>query len=567
MTPGRWAPAFFVLAAAGACTQIQQALPGAPYHTSFEGRLIDQLEPPASPDEVAGRTTDAEGDDAKALSGRGKPLSLLDSEGLVAAPAFEAYLQQILNRALEPYPYDLKPMTIGIDASGNVAAWATPGNEIYVTLGLLENLECEGELATVLAHEAGHVQLDHFFRSNYLEDQRNAVTASAGVAMVAVTASNMRLGRSGGKLTLVNADAKETEEKTAQAATLAWLINSASDQVLNGHWSRKQEQEADLFATDLAVAAGYNPRAPADLFQLLGRLWGEQLEYEAFLEAEGQRVGEDLAAQGTPIEVLNALAPRLVVFGATLKDEAWRRLGLGHIDIDERRTAVLEYGRREYRGQRVKAAEREAEAERYRNALRTGLPEAVRARHRAAHEAQRLLAEGKLAEAEERAQFAVTRPTAGSAHTRTVLYMVRKAQGRDDQALASLERIRDAFRPRRVFEFQASEYLARERYDDALAILDAGARQFDTAEPFLPARIGVQVAMGRIEEAWQSHATCQQAASTALRSLCDAAIEGAPQIAGTESNVIGLQERLADVKGFFGGLLPGSTPPGLGPTE
>lgn len=541
------------LALAG-CAQVQRALPGVAYHTTFEGRFVDQL---SAPDPEAPAEDGAE---TRALSGDAAKISLLEIEGVVRAPAFEAYLERVLTDALTAYPYELRPMDIVIEASDRASAWATPDGRLFVTLGLLENLESEGQLATALAHEAAHVQLGHFTRQDYFDSQRTLVTVGAGLAMIGLAASNLRLQETGGGKQLVDADPVETQTKVAQSAAIAWLVNGISDQVVNSHWTRRQEQQADLFAADLIIDAGHDPRAPADLFQLLGQLWGEEATFAEFLEAEQKRVGEELLALGHPVAIFDAAPAKILEIGASAAREAWRRFGFTHIDPDERRSAMLEYVRREYPGQRFKAAEREADGRRYQDALRTRLPEAVRAGHRAVHEAHRLLAEGDVAGAENKARLAIGGPTAGSAHTRTVMYLIRKGQGRHDDALANLERIApDEFRPRRVFEFQAAEYLRLGRHSDALRVLDDGARQFGTEEPFWPLRIEVQLAMDDVEGAWETHAACRAAASGAVRDACNGAIEGAPQVA--EAGTFGLPGGLEQVKGFIGGFLPAGSEP------
>lgn len=558
MTPAALRTAVVLLPGAlVACSQAQQVLPGQAYHATFEGRFIDQLEPPARVTEVG-----AKAPDSKALSGDAAKLSLLDVEGLVEAPAFEAYLEDVLARALEGYPFEPVPVRISIEASSRAMAWATPENRIFVTLGLLENLETEGQLATALAHEAGHVQLRHFAREDYLDSQRQAVTAGAGLAMVGVAVANTRVRERGDEYRLANTDPEETEENVAKLALARWLINGVSDQVVNGHWTRRQEEEADLFATDLIIDAGYDPRAPASLFQLLGRLWGQEQDFGAFLEAEQERASKELEALGGPVEAFEAAPARFVEIGLNAAKEAWRRMGSTHLSPEERQAAMLEYVRREYRGRRLEAAERQAEAERYRSALAAKLPEAVRARYRAASEAQRLLLEDKLAQAEDKARFAITGPTSDSAHTRAVMYMVRKAQGRHDDALANLERIgAGEFRPKRVFEFLAAEYLQRRRPEAALRVLDTAADQFGTDEPFLPSRIEVLLAMDRIEDARAVHERCRSAASPAIRGACDAVIEGVPQVAEAETAPTeGLSGVLEEVDTFFQGVMPAAGP-------
>ena len=53
------------------------------------------------------------------------------------------------------------PVVIIIDDNELVNAFAAPGGFIFISTGMLNFLESEDELAFVLAHEIGHIELDH----------------------------------------------------------------------------------------------------------------------------------------------------------------------------------------------------------------------------------------------------------------------------------------------------------------------------------------------------------------------------------------------------------------------
>ncbi len=53
------------------------------------------------------------------------------------------------------------PVVIIIDDDNLVNAFAAPGGFIFISTGMLKFLETEDELAFVLAHEIGHIELDH----------------------------------------------------------------------------------------------------------------------------------------------------------------------------------------------------------------------------------------------------------------------------------------------------------------------------------------------------------------------------------------------------------------------
>lgn len=52
-----------------------------------------------------------------------------------------------------------------IEDQNMVNAFALPGGKIYITTGMLNNLDNEAELATVLAHEVAHVSERHYARN------------------------------------------------------------------------------------------------------------------------------------------------------------------------------------------------------------------------------------------------------------------------------------------------------------------------------------------------------------------------------------------------------------------
>jgi predicted Zn-dependent protease len=93
-----------------------------------------------------------------------------------------------------------------------VNAFAVPGCYIYVTRGLMGIMNSEAELASVLAHEVGHIVADHSERQ-----QKRSLLRGLGVAAVGWITGSEQLTRIAG-----------------QAAELFTL-----------RYSRKQEHESD----------------------------------------------------------------------------------------------------------------------------------------------------------------------------------------------------------------------------------------------------------------------------------------------------------------------------------
>ncbi len=119
-----------------------------------------------------------------------------------------------------------------------VNAFAVPGCYIYLTRGLMSVVNSEAELASVLAHEVGHIVADHSERQ-----QKRSLWRSLGVMAVGFVTGSERLTRLAGA--------------AAGYFTLSY--------------SRKQEFESDDLGILYLQKAGYDPYAAADMLGALGR--------------------------------------------------------------------------------------------------------------------------------------------------------------------------------------------------------------------------------------------------------------------------------------------------------
>jgi predicted Zn-dependent protease len=119
-----------------------------------------------------------------------------------------------------------------------VNAFAVPGCYIYITRGLMGVVNSEAELASVLAHEVGHIVGQHSERQ-----QKRSLWRGLGVLAVNLLTGSERLTRIAG-----------------QAATFFTL-----------RYSRSQEYQADDLGLGFLRKAGYDPYAAADMLDALGR--------------------------------------------------------------------------------------------------------------------------------------------------------------------------------------------------------------------------------------------------------------------------------------------------------
>jgi len=191
------------------------------------------------------------------------------------------YVEQVGQRivgksdaAQGPYKYDFHvladPQTIN--------AFALPGGQVSITVGLLSKLHNEAELAGVLGHEIGHVVGRH--GAEQLSKQQFAQTL-VGAATIAS----------------YNPDHPSS---TAQNAAIAAAIS----QLVSLRFSRNDELEADALGVRLMDEAGYDVRGMHDLLVIL-----EQ-------QSQGGRTPEFFSTHPDPgnrlqrVDALIAQAPR-----------------------------------------------------------------------------------------------------------------------------------------------------------------------------------------------------------------------------------------------------------------
>ena len=119
----------------------------------------------------------------------------------------------------------------------DINAFATPSGLIFVTRGLLRCCSNEGELASVLAHEVGHVQHKHGMQS-------------------------IEKGRVTEALTVIGLEATKTFAQSDVASltrTFEGSINDIATTMISSGYSRAFEAEADQAAVTILRRVGYDP--------------------------------------------------------------------------------------------------------------------------------------------------------------------------------------------------------------------------------------------------------------------------------------------------------------------
>jgi len=131
--------------------------------------------------------------------------------------------------------------------SADINAFATPAGHIFLTRGMLSCCKDEGELAAVLAHEIGHVQLRHGIDA--IENSR----VTEAVAIIGVEAAKTLAPSDIANLTSIFEDS----------------INDITTTMINNGYSRSFERDADSSAVTIMKRVGYNPGSLVAMLEVM----------------------------------------------------------------------------------------------------------------------------------------------------------------------------------------------------------------------------------------------------------------------------------------------------------
>ncbi|HET7089047.1 MAG TPA: M48 family metallopeptidase [Anaerolineae bacterium] len=123
-----------------------------------------------------------------------------------------------------------------------INAFALPGGPVFITRGLLDRLETEGQLAGVLAHEVGHVVARH--SAEHIAKAR-LTEGLTGAAVIAAYDPN-----------------DPSSQQTAQVAVLI-------GQLINLKFGRDDELESDRLGVRFMAESGYDPRSMMQVMEIL----------------------------------------------------------------------------------------------------------------------------------------------------------------------------------------------------------------------------------------------------------------------------------------------------------
>ncbi|MBE9142811.1 M48 family metallopeptidase [Planktothrix mougeotii] len=147
-------------------------------------------------------------------------------------PEAQNYINQIGQRLAQASDRPNLPYRFQVIDDPNVNAFATMGGFVYIHTGLIAAADNEAELASVMAHEIGHIAGRHAIK------QMRQSAVAAGVATVAGVDRNK-------------------------------IVQIGVELALNRPKSREAEYEADRMGLGTLIRAGYAPRGAVDFMAKL----------------------------------------------------------------------------------------------------------------------------------------------------------------------------------------------------------------------------------------------------------------------------------------------------------
>ncbi|MCQ8102667.1 M48 family metalloprotease [Methylomonas sp. SURF-2] len=157
----------------------------------------------------------------------------------------QQYIQSIGRQLVAHSDNPSTPFHFFVVMDPNINAFAGPGGYIGVNSGLILLTEAESELASVMAHEIGHVTQRHLYRQIEAASKMSIPTVAATLAAILIGTQSPRMG---------------------QAALMAVQAGSVQFQI---NFTRDNEKEADRVGMQTLADASFDPRSMPTFFERL----------------------------------------------------------------------------------------------------------------------------------------------------------------------------------------------------------------------------------------------------------------------------------------------------------
>jgi predicted Zn-dependent protease len=418
--------------------------------------------------------------------GHAIPADEIRQNNLVDIPMLQSYLQGIVTKLSKGWPGEMPTLQVRITDSYSFGPSADPLGNVFVPLGMLDNVESEDEIAAMLGHEMSHVLLRHHDRMAAFKQQKELMTNIATTVVFATMASNTGVDRSSGTMKLISKDPIGTQKTIGNTVLYTALANSFSDNIWSTAWGRSQEDQADLLGTDLMIRAGYAPRAASYSLQRLNDFQGKQKPLlGSFLSARKIAMQQSLEQFNLNnfTRELDVLLNQGLTTSIAATSEYFNRSHMSPMDRDDE---LRQYLQREYRQERRARVDTHSWPK-----VRDALPvTAAMQAYKDAYAATAALEQGKLRDADALSQRALSSPVKDQPGIRRTAFAVHLAQGKSTEALKDLESIRDwSLAGPSIYDLMIGYHLKRGDAQSALVMIDKAERNLGSEELFITEKL------------------------------------------------------------------------------
>jgi hypothetical protein len=479
------------------------------------GKAIDQLKPAADYSDVL----------------RGRPLTLgimrTRAQGFVPSATLHDYVRGVMVKLLRgvAMPPSFNP-EVRILAAPEFAGECTPDGTLIITVGLLEQLETEDELAFVIGHELAHAIYRHQAPDWYKKSQYYAVINGQAVDKIA---AHVAIGGEAGADVMRGLDVARHLEKL-------------SNNVLMPQMERGQEDAADALGFDLMVKAGYDPDASLAVMDKLA-----EQEAEAAADAAAARKaadnGDSAASTGNLLGSIGSIGSTLLAGGRPSGDQI-ADLSIAAFDtaVDnmaddatthhpakEREDLISAYEFRAYRNIRPATPTPLPWAPQSTSPLKAELTELMShytdAENAAAYIAD--ASQGTDSGARTDVAHSIVSPTTDHAYTEFVASEYYDKNGNKPGSEAALVKATQGSEPSwQVYSRLIDYYIAQQQYPKAQAAMDQAVTRFDNSPVLYPKRIALYRVSGRQSDADALVPQCKKVDIKELSDACETAAKG-----------------------------------------